>query len=143
MDRAISAPQTGPVLAAIALLLSGGLLLIAGAAGLHHSLMAEFDPERMVELTGVVARVQWANPHPHIYMDVENQAGEVERWIWQLASPNGLERQGWSATTVRVGDQITASGTPARDGSRKANTLSVRLEDGKRLSASLADPAAH
>jgi hypothetical protein len=140
MEPAKSVPRAHRALGVAVLVVAAGLVP-AGVASLHHSLMAEFDFGKTLELTGIVARVQWSNPHPYIYMDVENQAGQVERWAWQLGSPNGLERKGWTATTIRVGEQITASGTPARDGSRKANTVSVRLGDGKWLSASLGDPA--
>lgn len=108
-------------------------------ASAHHSLAAEFDVERTVELTGVVTKVEWTNPHTYIYLDVRTGDGKTERWAWQLASPNGLERHGWTASSVQVGDRITASGTPARDGSRKANTSSIRLTDGQRLSADLGD----
>jgi len=103
----------------------------------HHSVLAEFDPEKTVELTGIVTKVEWTNPHTYIYLEVATRAGATERWAWELASPNGLERQGWTPGTVRVGDRITANGTPARDGSRKANTRSILLGDGQFISAAL------
>lgn len=123
-------------------LLAAPLLAVVASAphaAAHHSLAAEFDVERTVELTGVVTKVEWTNPHTYIYLDVRTGDGKTERWAWQLASPNGLERHGWTANSVQVGDRITASGTPARDGSRKANTRSIRLTDGQRLSADLGD----
>lgn len=116
------------------------LLAFAPDTSAHHSLAAEFDVERTVVLTGVVTKVEWTNPHTYIYLDVRDGDGKTERWAWQLASPNGLERHGWTSSSVQVGDRITASGTPARDGSRKANTRSIRLTDGQRLSADLGDP---
>lgn len=118
------------------------ILLLFGAAHAlhaHHSLAAEFDLDRSIELTGVVTKVEWTNPHTYIYIDVRTEAGGTERWAWELASPNGLERHGWSANSVQVGDRITANGTPARDGSRKANTRSVLLKGGQVLSAAMGD----
>lgn len=108
-------------------------------AGAHHSVLAEFDTAKTVQMTGVVTKVEWTNPHTYFYMDVRTETGMLERWAWELASPNGLERHGWTADSIRVGDRITALGTPARDGSRKANTRSVVLRDGQRLSAALGD----
>jgi len=121
-------------------LLALGLLplLTTMPATAHHSLLAEFDPEKTVELTGVVAKIEWTNPHTYIYMDVRTGGG-MERWAWQLASPNGLVRHGWSPNSIQVGDRITVNGTPARDGSRKANTRSVLLGDGQMLSATLGE----
>lgn len=115
----------------------GALLGVTPTAVAHHSLASEFDPDRTVEMTGVVTRIEWTNPHTYFYLDVSTEGGMLERWSWELASPNGLMRHGWTQDTIRVGDRITANGTPARDGSRKANTRSVVLRDGQQLSAAL------
>lgn len=134
-------PQAMPRLLTLtpAWLVLGTLLLVTVPGSAHHSLLAEFDPDRRVELTGVVTKVEWTNPHIYFYMDVRTGAGNTERWAWELASPNGLTRHGWTPSTIRVGDLITANGTPARDGSRKANTRSVLLRDGETISAALGD----
>lgn len=134
-------PGRGPMSRLILPGLAFLCIALGGArfAGGHHSLSAEFDLERTVELTGVVTKVEWTNPHTYIYIDVRSDTGSTERWTWELASPNGLQRQGWTPRSVRVGDQITANGTPARDGSRKANTRSVVLGDGQLLSVALGD----
>jgi len=67
----------------------------------------------------------------------------MERWAWELASPSGLLRHGWTADSAQVGDRTTANGTPARDGSRKANTRSALLGDGQFLSAALGGQTDH
>lgn len=102
------------------------------AAG-HHSFAAVFDATALVEVAGTVTEVEWMNPHAWIYLDVENERGEVERWSFELGSPNGLRRRGWSRDTIQVGDTIKVSGYRARDGSLRGNVKTVTLASGQTL----------
>ena len=53
----------------------------------HHSFAAEFDGNAKIDLHGVVTKVDWTNPHTYIYIEVENDAGEVEEWGMEMGSP--------------------------------------------------------
>src|SRR6185295_12265086 len=46
--------------------------LLAGTVSVaaHHSFAAEYDGEKPVTVTGVVARIDWMNPHIYFYVDV-------------------------------------------------------------------------
>jgi len=115
------------VLAAI-----GGLALSANTWA-HHSFAAEFDAENPLELTGVVIKVEWSNPHTFFYIDVENEDGEYETWAMELGSPNGLMRRGWTRNSLQVGDTVSVTGWRARDGSLKGNSRGVVLASGEEL----------
>jgi Family of unknown function (DUF6152) len=115
----------------------GAIALAASAMPLfaHHSFAAEFDGTKQVNLTGVVTKVEWMNPHTYFYVDVKDpQTGKVENWACEMGSPNGLTRQGWTRNTLRVGMVVTMEGTRAKDGSTRANARNV-LVDGKKLGA--------
>jgi hypothetical protein len=115
----------------------GAIALAASAMPLfaHHSFAAEFDGTKQVNLTGVVTKVEWMNPHTYFYVDVKDpQTGKVENWACEMGSPNGLTRQGWTRNTLRVGMVVTMEGTRAKDGSNRANARNV-LVDGKKLGA--------
>ena len=62
-------------------------------AAAHHSGAAEFDSNKKIDLTGVVTKVEWTNPHAHFYMDVKDANGTVANWNLELASPNVLDSE--------------------------------------------------
>lgn len=108
----------------------------------HHSFAAEFDANAPVELTGSVTKIEWANPHTFFYVDVQNAKGEYENWAFEMGSPNGLMRRGWTRNTLKLGDVVTVMGSRAKDGSFKGNARSVVLSTGKRLFAGSSQPGA-
>jgi hypothetical protein len=112
-------------------------LLLAAAAPLlaHHSFAAEFDAKQRVQLTGVVTKIEWTNPHVWFYVNVEDPAtGKLVNWGAEMGSPNALMRNGWTRNTMKVGMMVTFNGSLAKDGSNRMNTNSVSV-DGKKLGA--------
>jgi hypothetical protein len=108
-------------------------MLSGGAAWAHHSFAAEFDSTQSIEVTGVVTKVEWRNPHTYFYVDVADESGAVHNWGMELGSPNGLARRGWRPDSLKAGDTVSVEGMRARDGSYKANARSVVLSTGERL----------
>ena len=101
----------------------------------HHSFAAEFDSAKAINLTGVVTKVEWMNPHVYFYVDVKDpKTGKVANWGCEMGSPNGLTRTGWTRNTLKVGMVIQVEGSQAKDGSTVANARNVTV-DGKKLGA--------
>ena len=99
----------------------------------HHSFASVFDRERPIELTGTVTEVEWMNPHVWIYIDVEQENGEIENWGFEMGAVNGLIRRGWSHDSLQVGQVITVAGVLARDGSQRGAVRTVTLSTGESL----------
>ena len=100
----------------------------------HHSFGVAFDATRTVTFTGVISRIDWTNPHTHIYVDVKDPSGKVVNWKLEGYPPNVLERTGWKKdVTIKLGDTLTFFGWPARDGSPYAHLREATLATGKKL----------
>jgi hypothetical protein len=115
--------------------IAGGLIAAALPVLAHHSFAAEYDAAKPITLTGSVTKVEWMNPHARFYIDVKDDAGKVTNWEFELGSPNGLMRAGWTRNSLKQGDTVTVSGSLAKDGSNLANARSVTLADGKKVFA--------
>jgi hypothetical protein len=102
-------------------------------ANAHHSFAAVFDVDSPIEQSGTVTKVEWMNPHAWVYLDVEKDGDDVENWAFELGSPNGLMRRGWTRKSLQVGDQIQITGYRARDGSNRGNVKSIVFPDGREL----------
>lgn len=111
----------------------GGLMAAAIPALAHHSFSAEYDRAKSISLKGTVTKVEWMNPHARFYLDVKDDSGKTTNWEFELGSPNGLMRQGWTAHSLKVGDVVSVNGSQAKDGSNLVNASNVAFENGKRV----------
>jgi hypothetical protein len=109
--------------------------VVAVPALAHHSFAAEYDSAKPVTLTGTVTKVEWMNPHARFYLDVKDESGKVTNWEFELGSPNGLMRRGWTRNSLKEGDTVSVSGSLAKDGSKLANARTVKLSDGREVFA--------
>ena len=114
-------------------ILSAACLLCALPVLAHHAFSAEYDRNRVVEVKGVVTKMDWANPHAHFFLDVKGPDGKMVNWDMELASPNVLRRNGWQRDSLKVGDEITVRGFGAKDGSNTGNAENILFPDGRRL----------
>ena len=123
----------------LSILAVSGALIIPGVPLLaHHSFAAEYDSNKPVSLTGTVTKVEWANPHVRFYIDVMDN-GAATNWEFELGSPNGLMRKGWTRNSLKMGDKISVDGYLAKDGAHLANARTVALADGRKVFAGAAD----
>lgn len=118
-----------------------GLVLFLGAAPVaaHHTITAKFDPDAPVSFTGLVAKVDWLNPHVHLFIDV-TEGTDVVNWAVEMESPTLLEMSGWERDSIHVGDELRVQGIRARDGSLQVWGNSV-VDTGTGRQVLVFDPA--
>jgi hypothetical protein len=98
----------------------------------HHSVAAEFDLSKRVSLDGRVTKIEWMNPHVYFYVDVSAN-GKTSNWACETAGPNTLARQGWSRSSLKIGDRVTVLGYKARDGSNVASAREITMANGRKV----------
>jgi len=107
------------------------LLSLSVSLSAHHSWPVTYS--KLVTVKGTVTSVSWVNPHPMISLDVPAQDGSVEKWSVGGPAITQMERNGWTSTTLKVGDVITGIGYQFGDGQKVIRLERVVLPDGKQL----------
>jgi hypothetical protein len=116
------------------------LALAPVVARAHHSFAAQYDANQPVTLQGSITKVEWMNPHTYFYVDVSDDKGKVANWAVEGGAPNVLYREGWKPTTLKKGDQVTITGSRAKNGTNLINATSFKLPDGRCVFAGTSGP---
>jgi hypothetical protein len=90
------------------------VLLLAQPLYAHHGNSSQFDQSKSLEVSGVVTKIRFVNPHSYVYFDVTTDSGEVQNWRCEMQAASVLKRSGWSADMFPTGTRIRIEGAPAR-----------------------------
>ena len=90
-------------------------LFFSSASGLaHHSVAANFDSSKTLDVTGKVKEVSIRNPHSQITLEVTKPEGGVTEFYVEWSDKNALLRRSVSVDKIQVGDKVTINVSPSR-----------------------------
>jgi hypothetical protein len=97
-----------------------------------------FEYGTSTELEGTVQEFKYVNPHAFITLKVKGKDGRVETWTLEGQPTPMLEREGWTARTLKPGDQIKLTIQPLRSGATGGSWTPQELHfrDGKPVAVS-------
>ena len=101
-------------------------------ASAHHAVQAQFDGTSIDTFTGMMTKVEFINPHPYFYLDVEGDDGQITNWEIESVALNALRRMGL-VKELRVGLEYTVEYHPARNGESQGLMMAITLPGGNRL----------
>jgi hypothetical protein len=111
-----------------AVLLGLQLVIASVPATAHHS-AAQFDFRAPKTLSGVVKEVKVSNPHMHLVLEISDAKGKRDV-TYEGHSMNNIYRRGWRKDMVKVGDTITITIAPRKDGADGGYVTAVKTADG-------------
>lgn len=118
--------------------LCGGLMA-SGWLQAHHSLAGVYNIRKEGQVSGVLTKVAFTNPHGAMYLDVENPDGSITEWILTTGSANTLANLGFGRSgpnTVKAGERVTITYFPASNGSPLGFIRSITLPDEREIQIS-------
>jgi len=121
-------------------MLRGKLPLVAALAAAplalaHHSLSGQFDINKSFQITGVVSRVDWVNPHTQVYVDVKKADGAMVTYKLESLQVAMMRKAGLSRSDL-LGDgrPVVIDAYPARSGLPTLGyLLHIKLADGREI----------
>jgi hypothetical protein len=112
--------------------LGAALLMVCDPALAHHG-TAAYDENSPVTLDGTVTEFLWMNPHSQILFDVQDDKGNVVHWTCETLNPGKMVRAGWTKNTLKPGDKVSITLSPAKDGTSIGLLKKIVLADGRIL----------
>ena len=109
-----------------------GILMVCGVTFAHHG-QSVYDENNPIVLRGTVTSFLWANPHCLVNLDVKDDKGSVVHWIAETVNPGKLARAGWTKDSLKPGDDITVTLTPAKNGAHLGHFYKLVFADGREL----------
>ena len=96
-----------------ALALALAALGLAGTAFAHHG-WGSYDAARKFTIVNAVDRLEWQNPHVHLYVPHEGAT-----WEAVLAPPFRMQARGLSPDLLKKGARVEVEGYPSTQNPRE------------------------
>jgi hypothetical protein len=107
-----------------------GLAMLSTPTFAHHG-YAAYDMTTTRSLKGTVTSYLMVNPHSQINIDVKGADGSVEHWIIECLGVRGMKAGGFDFDSLKPGDEVSVTYSPAKGGAHAGVMQNVTLPDGK------------
>jgi hypothetical protein len=117
-----------------------GLLISAVPVAAHHALVAQYDMDKPIEITGTLNKMEFINPHSMLHLDVKNPNGTVTTWVFQTTNAGSLRSRGLARNALQQGATYTVKGFAARNGNPMGFLRVLVFPDKKEMTFWFGDP---
>jgi hypothetical protein len=105
---------------------------VPSSGGAHHS-YAMFDLTRVLTIRGVVAKVEWVNPHVFIWAYIPKPGGGHDLYAFETDPVSRLVAEGWTKDSLPPGEKVTIEYAPLKDGRPGGSLLRAKRANGTML----------
>jgi hypothetical protein len=108
-------------------------LMAAAPVRAHHAFAVEFDAKTCSDITGILTKVSYENPHAYLFVDAKGANGQVTPSTFQLSSTSNLKRGGATLPVLNasLNKEVIVRGCASRNGEDNRYAASfIKLADG-------------
>jgi Family of unknown function (DUF6152) len=116
----------------LAILALAVMAFVSAPAFAHHG-NAAMDTGKKLVLKGVVTDWLWQNPHSVLKFDVKDDSGTLVHWSAEANNPADMVERGWSKNSIKVGDEVTVTVEPVKNGKPVGRIIQIVLPNGQTL----------
>ena len=106
------------------------VFISAALLSAHHSVAANFDASKPMDVVGKVKEVEIRNPHSQITLEVAKPGGGVTQFFVEWSDKNALMRRKVPVSKIHVGDMVTINVSPSKRLPNLGYFRSATLPDG-------------
>lgn len=123
----------------LGIVLGSSTALAVSLSQAHHGTSITYFVDETITLNGKVTEFLLNYPHPQIYFDVVDEAGNVQHWGTELGPTPRMLRDraadiySWSRTSMKPGDDITITCNPHKKPGATACLAKQIIINGKLL----------
>ena len=110
-----------------------GCLMAGASLQAHHSLAGVYDMKAEKEIVGTLTVIKFVNPHGSMTITVKNADGTTTDWTFTTGSATALAERGITKVgpnALKLGEELTVTFVPARNGSPLGGFKSLKRADG-------------
>ena len=111
-----------------------GLATISPGILAHHG-TANFEMGHTATIKGTVVDYELINPHVEMTLRVTQDDGKTVDWNVEGVSLNMMMRAGFKRDSMKVGDTVSVTGHPGKNGKATMLLTKIILADGTELNA--------
>ncbi len=111
------------------IVLASVLATASGPVSAHHGTRISYDRENPITLEGTVTELVWANPHVALFVNVEDENGNVVNGALECGAIRSFVRMGMTRTTLAIGPKVTVRISPSRAGAPVGQLEEITLSD--------------
>lgn len=106
------------------LIVAGAALFMVAPLTAHHTFSEFYLEDDTIEVEGEIVEFQYRNPHSWVHVAAPDAFGQRKVYSAEWVSTSRLEREGITATFLKVGDVVRIWASP----NRNPNDNRVRLK---------------
>ena len=106
-----------------------GSFALAPAALAHHG-FGNFAMDEDIQLSGVVTKIDFVNPHSWVHFEMTAADGSKRAHRCELRSATTLRRSGWTPEMFAAGTRIEIEGSPDRNEKNACYVSTIKFGDG-------------